>query len=211
MRWLVLSMLAVLVSPALAKDKVYLLNLDLTLAEIARPLTEPKLIRRFGARNVTSADVAVGEGESEKGTILFGENPEKRIFILWHNNQAKVSPKSICIRDPNSLWHLPNGISIGTSLKKLERLNSGPFKMSGFDWDYAGTILDWHGGRLRSMNSKEFGIRIIIRLDAYAGDRSSKLTRAEESSILGDRDLISSIAALQKLDPTVYEICVAND
>lgn len=45
-------------------------------------------------------------------------------------------------------WKTPQGVSIGTTLKELEKLNGGPFKLAGFAWDYEGAIISWEEGKM---------------------------------------------------------------
>ena len=39
-------------------------------------------------------------------------------------------------------------MTLGTRLGRLTQLNGRPFTLSGFGWDYAGTVISWNGGRL---------------------------------------------------------------
>jgi hypothetical protein len=38
-------------------------------------------------------------------------------------------------------WKAAHGITLGTSLVQLERLNRHPFTLAGFGWDYGGRVL----------------------------------------------------------------------
>jgi hypothetical protein len=102
--------------------------------------TREELVRLYGASNVVDQDVDVGEGEIEPETVLFPKDPERRIEILWKVQDQKTSPAFATIRGVASRWHGMRGISLGTSLKELEDLNGRPFSLSGFGWDYAGTV-----------------------------------------------------------------------
>src|SRR5687767_8039815 len=66
--------------------------------------SEPQLIRRFGRRNVLRANVPIGQGEQEPGTILFPRDPRQTITILWKSQTPRVSPKHARVRGDDSVW-----------------------------------------------------------------------------------------------------------
>ena len=59
---------------------------------ITRTSSEAELRRIYGDDNVTEAEVEIGEGETETGTVLFDKDPERRIQILWNDPKAKSNP-----------------------------------------------------------------------------------------------------------------------
>src|SRR5262245_42118375 len=96
--------------------------------------TEADLKRTYGEQNVRDGQIHVGEGEFEAGTIVFPEDPMKRIELLWSDSEGKRFPKSVHIGGvrnaafPNwSMWRTTFGISLGTTLSDLERINRRPF------------------------------------------------------------------------------------
>jgi len=103
-----------------------------------------------------------------------------------------------------------HAISVGTSWKELERFNGKPFHMSGYGWDYSGTVLSWGQGTLAQdlgefdPKGNEHG-RIILRLTCgRAGTKP--VSNEEEMQVEGDRDLASSHPVLQKMNPCVGEM-----
>jgi hypothetical protein len=50
-----------------------------------------------------------------------------------------------------SLWRTTYGITQGTTLLELERINRKPFRLAGFDFDYSGTVLSWESGLLEGV------------------------------------------------------------
>lgn len=159
------------------------------------------LARSFGASKVADKDVDVGEGETEPGTLVFPNDPERLIEILWRDPDKKTEPKSATISGKKSRWHAVHGISLGTSLSELERLNGRPFHLAGFDWDYSGTILSWDGGVLARELDGGDG-RVILRLDS---DRAN-VTQQERSQVEGDSEFSSQHPVMHKLDPDVYQM-----
>ena len=83
-----------------------------------------ELRTRFGQGNVTVAELDGAEGETTRGIAM-----------------VRVSGAS-------SRWHLDNGIRPGLTLARLAAMNGKPVTFNGLDWDYGGTVTDWHGGTL---------------------------------------------------------------
>src|SRR6266550_1204397 len=102
--------------------------------DIGKSTTREDLVRLFGTSNVIDRDVDLGEGETEPGTVVFSRDPKRSIEILWKDPATKRTPKQFQIQGQESLWKTAHGISLGTSLKELERLNGRPFLLTGFEW-----------------------------------------------------------------------------
>jgi hypothetical protein len=93
------------------------------------------LARRFGARNVKSASISLGEGGEEEGTLLFPQSPMNSAEILWKDVRAKKFPKSVRIQAYDSDWRSPEGLALGATLRAVETINRRPFRLSGCGWD----------------------------------------------------------------------------
>lgn len=173
--------------------------------------SKPTLIKLFGKRNVKSANIKRGEGESTPGTILFPNDPEKKLEIIWKNGETKSKPLYVLIRGRHrAIWKTKNGISLGTSLKEIERINGKPFTLAGFGWDGQGTIFDFNGGKLCAAgycqefdehgNYKTRKIYISVQPKVDFNDKGfTRLYRQVE----GDRSFSSGHPAMQQLNPTV--------
>ena len=157
-----------------------------------------------------ATSVEVGEGEEEPGTVIFPNDPEKTAEILWKDS-SHGHIKEVRINGSKTNWRTEEGITLGTSLHELEKLNQGPVRMAGFDWDYTGTVIDCAHGELAflGINKGPMGIQgrtLVLRLEP--GDYKSKNVLDEEyCAVVGDGDFISnSKDVMKKLNPTVYEI-----
>jgi hypothetical protein len=111
-------------------------------------LTAPALRLRFGGAQVTDEEIHVGEGETEPGTVLFGNLPDFRIEILWQDVKRRERPRVVRAVGEKTRWATPTGLTLGLPLRRLEQLNGLAFRLLGFGWDYAGTVVDWGKGRL---------------------------------------------------------------
>jgi len=173
---------------------------------ITATTTEADLKRMYGVQNVKDDEIHLGEGGFESGTVVFPDDPMKRIEVLW-SDREKGFPKSVYVGSirnaayPNkSLWHTKYGITLGTTLLELERINRKPFRLAGFDFDYSGTILSWSGGALEDVFGSDGTKKVFIRL-IY-----SDPAPPEHRAVLGDRSFSSGHPAMQKINPHVYEM-----
>jgi hypothetical protein len=167
--------------------------------------SEFELQKIYGLKNVRSSEVDIGEGEHEPGTVIYPDNPTKTIEVLWKDAQEKRRPKEVRLTGEKSVWRTRQGISLGTRLKELERINGRPFELTGFSYDLAGTVVSWEGGKLEKQFNKR--ARVIIRRT-----RSYKpiyrLSEKVLSSVDGDRYFSSNNRVMQKINPKVYQIVV---
>lgn len=124
--------------------------------------SEADLIAHLGRSQVRRADIATGEGETESGTLLFPDDPTRRIELLWHDPNRREAPAKLIVRSRESAWSIPPGIRIGTDLKTLEGRNGRPFDLAGFDWDYAGSVTGWNLGRFDGDRTP--GASLMVRL-----------------------------------------------
>lgn len=134
----------------------------------------------FGAANVEEATLAGAEGEENQGALLFDKEPERRAQVFLLEDGPKKRLSSVLVRGEKSDWQAA-GVRLGMSLGELVRLNGAPISYSGFDWDYGGTILDWHQGHLgkalqQAMGAEEGQVFVRLGYDGQArtyplGDR----------------------------------------
>lgn len=111
------------------------------------------LRRRFGAANVTVAQIDGAEGETFRGIVLFADDPARRAEIFPQDDATLSGVSSIRVSGATSRWQLDNGVHLGMTLAELVVANGKPVSFSGLDWDYGGGIRDWHGGRLAPSDS----------------------------------------------------------
>ena len=162
----------------------------------------------FGVANVVRDSIHAGEGHYMPGTVLFPNDSLRRLEISWHDTIVRDRPESITItsnRDrwsgSRSKWVVYPGITLGTSLLELERLNEKPFAMLGFDSDGGGAILV-EGGRLSIVPADVS--RLIVRLAPGPGATHD----STDTYAMGGEITPSTDRSLRRLDPRVYEISV---
>jgi len=161
--------------------------------------TDTKLMEVFGPANVIADDIAVGEGQTERGTVVFPLDKGRRIEILWKDPQHRRNPKSVRLQS-SSVRQTYDGIAIGTDLKSVQAKNGKPFTLTGFGWDYAGTTTSWNGGML----AKTGPCKLLLRFQPQTNNAAS--AEAASKATAGDREFSSAMPEMQLLDPKVYEI-----
>ena len=179
---------------------------------ISAKTTRAELLRVFGEKNVADADLVVSDGAHESGTVVFADQPDASLGVLWgeeDNPDATVRGVIVCYgsRVPDQCrWHTAEGIRFGTGLKTLERLNGHKFKLNGFDWGYGGLVTSWEGGRLERLDTP-CG-RVTLRLDPAPGPASEVRSDLIEQ-LEGEGEFWSSDGAMQALNPAVDHIGVS--
>jgi hypothetical protein len=164
--------------------------------------SEADLARHYGAGVVKPIRVELGEGETTPGTVLFPGDSSRRVEIVWRDTVSRSRPSRLILRGSRSEWTVGPGISLGTSLQDLERINGRPFTLAGFGWDYAGVVTEWGGGTLDSALA---GVKL------YLDPGPAQYQSAPYSQVLGDRDYSSSSPPMQQLNPRVAQIFVDFD
>ncbi len=116
--------------------------------------TREDLVKLYGDSNVVDQDADIGDGEMVTETVLFPNDSERKIEILWKDPSRRADPSSVTIRGKVSRWHAVHGISLGTTASQLQHVNGRPFRWSltNDGTDMAQQLTSWQGGVL----DKEF-------------------------------------------------------
>jgi hypothetical protein len=157
----------------------------------------------FGKENLVDREMELPEGMgTEEVTVLFPNVPSKKAQIDWVDAK-KVHPRTLTVDSSSSAWRTLEGVTIGTSLKELERINDGAFEVYGFGFDGAGAVGSWRGGRLQKSFSEGAERKIFVRMVLRNGG-----IRADENAVMRGQAYLSSLPVLQRLDPVVGEMSV---
>ena len=150
------------------------------------------MTRRFGTEQLDDRPVGLGEGETAPGTVVAAGTPVAQ-EVVWAD-ESRSRPERIRvlgegIRDPN-------GLGLGSTLAELEAA-LGPFQLTGFEWDYAGTVM-LAGTKLEKLEGKLF-----FRLEPRVTDTPEG--QAALQATMGDALFASTDANVKLLDPVVGE------
>jgi hypothetical protein len=165
----------------------------------ARNATHAQLEAAFGAKNVVYTQVDGPEGSKLNASVVFPEDPKRRLEVLWHDEAARARPSGIVITGA-SQWSAPRAVKLGLPLAEVEKRNGKPFKLSGFGTDYGGSVTDWEAGNLDKLGGV---CRMGIRFSADKGAGSETLGK-----VSGDNSFSSKDADIRTIKPTVSEIVV---
>jgi hypothetical protein len=194
-RYAILVVYCLFGTPALAAEATAPLKCG---GLFGRDTSHAKLLATFGAgKAITEYD---GEVDAEV-TILFPDDPKRRLKIQWKNQKDRRDLGSITIARRSS-WRVA-GLSIGTPLAEVERLNGGPFKLNYFEGDYGGAIIDWMGGKLDAR------LPGGCMLGAFVAIEEGVSLDAVNKEIAPDRTLLSSGEGLRAPKPFVSAIIVS--
>jgi hypothetical protein len=77
---------------------------DIRCAGLFSPsISEARLRSRLGEANVKRAEIDVGEGETEPGTVVFPKDPSRHVEILWADPIKRQRPASISFGDRSTV------------------------------------------------------------------------------------------------------------
>ena len=116
--------------------------------DFAPDTTVETLRKRFGDVQVKVGNVPGAEGETFKGVILFPDDSTRRAYLYFQDEQALRGLSLVRVFEPDTRWHLDNGIAMGMTLDELAKRNGRPIEYTGLGWDYGGTVTDLHDGAL---------------------------------------------------------------
>ena len=188
-------------------ETLWLLPGSGTEAVVDARTSERDLIARFGSPAVTREDVQVGEGETRPATVLFAGDSLRRLEIIWRDSSSPAQPSIVRLYGGRSSWRVGPGVTLGMSLAELEQVNRRPFSLTGFHWDYAGTVTSWRGGALDSL--PRGATRLLARFRPSSSAEAA--SAAEASTVVGDREFPSNHPAMRRLDPRIYALEVWFD
>ncbi len=159
---------------------------------ITATTTEAALQDIYDAKDLKIQSIPIAEGDTQEGGVLY-PGTRNELEIIWESEASEGTPAFVRIGRDSTEWRTRDGITIGTTLEKLEDLNGKPFTFYGFEWDYGGLITDWNDGNLSS--------NLIIALIPQNFDKLS-------NDLLGEVQLSSDDPRVRALQAKVGSIVV---
>jgi hypothetical protein len=161
----------------------------------AKDSDHKRLASSFGQSNVARETVYV-EGDGFPASIVFPNDPNRRLEILWWNEKTRRQPSSI--QADGAGWFGPKGIRVGMTLSEVEALNGSPFTLLGFGWDFGGRISDWKDGAFDNLPG---GCQLI-----FFFSEEENVDEAASLKVAGDREFISNQNEIRAVKPRVVRI-----
>jgi hypothetical protein len=158
-----------------------------------------RLAMTFDSKNIAFADVEASNGSKVPASVVFPNDPKRRLEVWW-SNAAERRDTYLIVINGKSTWTAPGGMKLGLTLAQLEKLNHKPFKLKGFDKDGVATVSDWDGGALATIPG---GCKSGLSLHA-----DPKLSADALSQLSADKEFSSSDDAIRAAKATVSEILI---
>jgi hypothetical protein len=169
---------------------------------LGRNATRADVMKAFGQNAVDERVDHDGAEEKLRATVLYAQDPKRRLEIIWEDQRARRRP-TIRITG-ESTWTTPHGIRLGMTLADIERLNGKPFRLYGYEWDLGGRTTNWQGGALGKPLPGGCRLRLSIGID----DESIKSPHLDKVS--GDTEYLSSNPDIRALKPKVFIILLEH-
>jgi hypothetical protein len=165
----------------------------------AKDSTHEKLEAAFGAKNVAWEDVDGPGGSRLKATVLFPNDPKRRLEVVWTKPDTRTDMQVIAING-QSTWSAPKGLKLGMPLAAVEKLNGKPFRMTGFEKENGGMVQSWEGGALSELPG---GCRVALRFEP-----DSRISPEVRRDVAVAREFDSNDVTMKKAVPKVVEILI---
>lgn len=152
---------------AVKDNRVVIAEKELRVGPVKRGMTLAALKKAVPAGEMSITKVPGPEG-SELSAVQLWKGTGRELEVIYDDEgQGKELME---VRIIGKDWQLPGGLKHGMSIEQVEKINGKPFKVFGFQWDYAGYANFEDGGKLQG----SIGIRFDpgVETDAsLAGDQ----------------------------------------
>ena len=165
----------------------------------AKDSSHLKLAMTFDSKNVTFTDVDASNGTKVPASVLFPNDPKRRLEVWWSNPKERSGTYLIVING-KSTWTAPGGLRLGLAVAQLEKLNKKAFKVKGFDKDGVASVSDWDGGELANLPG---GCKSGLSLRA-----DPKAPADAVSALSPDKEYGSQDPQILAVKPTVSEVLI---
>jgi len=119
--------------------------------------------------------------------------------IKWNDQKTLRKPLIVAFNNKGAQWVTPEGITIGSSLEEVKRINKKDCILTGFGWEYGGWVKSWNDGEL----GKKYKGSLIIFFDEgngtlkgekYVGDK--KQIKTNDKNLLKAKLKVRSIQSV---------------
>jgi hypothetical protein len=159
-----------------------------------------RLAQSYGVHNVEYTEVPGDDGSTLMASVLFPNDPKRRLEVLWDDDIQRSGTRMIVI-DGQSTWTAQKGVHLGLPIAALEKVNGKPFKLMGFEKDGMAVVSDWNGGALGLLTD---GCKVGVQFKP-----DPKAPAGVIGAASSDKEFASSDPAIRAAKPTVGEIIVA--
>lgn len=155
--------------------------------------TAQELATLFGEANVERRTIRGAEGADRYDVSIIYPGTPNELTVFWRDNRYGIAPSSIQIKQAGTAWKMKNGITIGTTAAELNQCNGKPFTISGFGWDYGGSVSrGWNGGLLGAQDGFSLQLRAVNRLPQELYGEAVRIS-SDDPRILPDAVTVGAI------------------
>jgi hypothetical protein len=132
---------ALLVSPAWGQNAPSSDGAITCSSPVAPEDSARSLMQRYGQEAVIQDDLSTGvEDITYKGVVLLPQAADWRIEVSFTDETMnRVAGLILYNKAKTSHWNVA-GVSLGSSLTEVQKINGKPFLVNGFDSDFAGFV-----------------------------------------------------------------------
>jgi hypothetical protein len=107
------------------------------------------LMQRYGQEAVMEDNLSTGvEDITYRGLVLLPRSVDWRIEVAFADEtMSRVARLTLRNSAKASHWNVA-GVTIGSTLAEVQKINGKPFLVHGFDSDFSGFVVSWKGGKL---------------------------------------------------------------
>ena len=122
--------------------------------------------------------------------------------MLWRDDKPDGGIADLIFCPSRTLkcrWRATRQIGMGTTLKRLNQLNRGPFTITGFGCDGSGAVISFGGGALEALKPACGSVRLALNpADNLSGQQLDLV-----EGVSGDREFSSQHPAMQAINPHI--------
>jgi hypothetical protein len=183
-----------------------------SIGDIKANTTRQDLKKIYGFWNVIALPGKQHNGKPLKEdavtTMLVEPDYDSSLGIDWKDPITTKNIQRITFIGKRTEWKTTDGVTLGITLKELEKINGGPFKLMGFgNSKDTGLFVSANKGKLAYLGKTGSGY-MLIRLKPEltgANDKKSEIYK----TVIGDKEFGSDLPAMQELNPVVSQMVLS--
>jgi len=188
---------------------------------VTATVSHADLVRLFGTTNVYLGRVQCAEAScNEPGSAVKVPGCPDTLEIFWFDTVTLSRPATVTAAlrfdqygdsSLHGCWRTQQGLRIGTTLQDLEALNQRPFQLDPLgEWDYAGGVGPWLGGRLGDLlhpaSAPWIGLRVdFLSSGTLSSSEFEQISKPQRDSLRSDEPLV------RRLNPRVVQFWMTFD